>query len=248
MKNFDWNKYCMDALFRKIPEINNLEEPLKSEFDWYKKDDPLLTHCIYESVLCPYFLLLIKRDDEQSKDTVKRIVELIEELANHKDFEVRCVAQVSFCEPLLYKLKPPKDIEKYLLPKSLELAKQTGWDIFGLDHRIGWKSAVEWYRPYEEYFGMIANKPDTNDQKLQTIYNQLYDPTHDKMPGGIAQMMKWHAKKGSKQVYLPEAERLLIEITKRIEDKNNPLQESDLETVQVIMYNLRDSIKLAKGI
>jgi hypothetical protein len=138
MKKFDFNKYCMDLLFKYVPEINQMDEPLKSEFEWYAKDLPLRSHSIYESILCPYFLMLIEHTDKKNKDVVSRIINLIEELACNEDFEVRCVASVSFCEPLLAQLKVTKDIEKYLLPKSLQLAREIGKQVFGFDSKT-WK-------------------------------------------------------------------------------------------------------------
>lgn len=134
MIKFDYNQYCIEMLFECVPEIKNIDDPeLREDFEWYAKGSPLLSHCVYQDVLCKYFLMLIKKKDKKSKEIVNHIVNLIEKLASHGDFQVRCVADVSFCEPLLDQLKPKKDIEKYLLPKSLELARDVGKRMFDLD-------------------------------------------------------------------------------------------------------------------
>ena len=205
---------------------------------------------IYEDVLCPYFLSLIHKTNKKSQDIAKRIINLIEDLAGHKNIEVRDFIRVGFCEPLIPKLNPCSDIEKYLLPKSLELAKDIAWNRFGLDHRMGWKKAKEWHFPYSEYFGMIANKPTVKDTELQKIYDQVYAAkVSDHMPGGFAQMLKEEVlldPSGTKLLSLKKSEQLLLAITERIKSKDNPLSDNELETAKVIMYNLRDSIFMAK--
>jgi hypothetical protein len=248
MEKFDSNTYAFKKLLQHVPEINNLEGDLKKTFlDHQDHESPLVT-LIYEDVLCPYFLSLIKKTDKESKDITKRIINLIEELANHDDFEVRCIAQVGFLERLVHDMNPRKDLEKYLLPASLELAKEIAWDRFGLDHRIEWKKAKYHRFPYEKYFGIIPNKPEVTDKELQDIYDKIYrEEIHKVMPGGVAWALKKQVEKGKNLTYLPIAEILLCEIIKIIENKKSFLSQEDLETAKVIMYNLRDSISLAKN-
>ena len=39
MKKFDYSKYCLEQLFKRVPEIKNIkEEPLKSDLKWYMED------------------------------------------------------------------------------------------------------------------------------------------------------------------------------------------------------------------
>jgi hypothetical protein len=126
-------KFTLDLLFRYVPEIENLDdEKLKAEFEW-QKTDPLLPYIVYEDVLCPYYMLLLKRNDKKSKEIAKRIKELIELLANHHEFEVRCLAKVGFLEKLVHDIKPRKLLDKVLLPKSLEMAKSIAKNAYDLD-------------------------------------------------------------------------------------------------------------------
>ncbi len=254
MKKFDYSKYCLEQLFKRVPEIKNIkEEPLKSDLKWYMEDssDPNVAHGIYESVLCGYYVQLIKNPTEDNKKIMNKIMCLVDDLAGHENYYVRNVIQVSFCEPLIPELSPYSDVEKYLLPKALDLAKEIAWSVFGLDHRMGWKKAKEWYFSYSKYFGMIANKPIVQDAGLQKIYDQVYAPeVSDYIPGGFPQMLKEEVllgPSGTKLFSLKKSEQLFAAITERIEDEDNPLSDDELETAKVIMYNFRDSISLAKN-
>ena len=249
MKRSDYSKYCIEQLFHRVPEIRNLEEPLKSYLQNDMNDiidDPDIAHSTYESVLCEYYIQLRKIPTEENKKIMDKIMYLVEDLAGHENYYVRNVIAVSFCEPLIPKLSPYSDVEKHLLPKSLELAKRIAWNRYGLDHRIGWKKAKEWHFPYEKYFGMIANKPIVQDPDLQKIYDQVYEPdVSDYIPGGIPHMLKEEVLAGAKLWSLQKAESLLESITQRIENKERPLSDDELETAKVVMHNLRDSISLA---
>ncbi|AIK96198.1 DUF7674 family protein [Candidatus Odyssella acanthamoebae] len=132
MSRFDFSKYCNDKLFATFPKL--------FKDDRYKKiihetlGDPELTaHTIYEDVFFDYVFSLISEDSLKNKAEIKKAFELIEELANHEDIETRCVVDVSFIEPLLAKLKPTRDIEKYLGSKSLEMAREIGASMFGFN-------------------------------------------------------------------------------------------------------------------
>ena len=129
----------------------------------------------------------------------------------------------------------------------MELAKEIAWDSFGLDYRIEWKKAKYHRSPYQKYFGIIPNKPKISDKELQDIYDKIYrEEIHEVMPGGVAWALKKQVEKGKNLTYLPIAEILLCEIIKTIEKKKSLLSQEDLETAKVIMYNLRDSISMAK--
>jgi hypothetical protein len=242
MSDFNYND-CLKILFQRIPEIKNLKEPLKSKLADHLKDN--LTTCIFEDVVCYYFLDLMKDNSRSSEEIMKRISQLIEDFVTHSENTVRGLGEVGFIEALLAKLEPPSDIEKYLLPHSLEAAKRIGWDIFGLDYRIGWKKAKEWHYPYEKYFGMIPNKPEAKDVKLKEIYDQLYS-REDGMPGGVAFMLGQQVKRNKEQTLLPKAKALLDKVIERITDDKRKLSKSDFETAEVIMHNLKDAIKLAE--
>ena len=142
MKKFDYSKHCIEQLFKKVPEIKNIkEEPLKSDLEWYMEDsgDPNVAHGIYESVLCGYYVQLIKNPTEENKKIMEKIMYLVEDLAGYENYHVRNVIEVSFCEPLIPELNPYSDVEKYLLPKALALAKSIAMLRFGIDADQGWK-------------------------------------------------------------------------------------------------------------
>ena len=103
MNKFDYNKYCMEQLFHKIPEINNLKGELKKDLDWHLKDS--LITCILEEIVCPYFITLIQENNKKNIDIINRIVNLIEEWINHDNLDIRGIAEVSFIEALVAKLK-----------------------------------------------------------------------------------------------------------------------------------------------
>jgi hypothetical protein len=117
-----------------VPEIYNLEEPLQADFEWYSKDKSTFTaYNLYEDILCPYCISLIKKEDNHSLEIVKRIMILIESLIKHQDFQVQCLAKVGFLEKLVHDLSPRKDLEKYLLHKSLEAARIIAKKMYGLN-------------------------------------------------------------------------------------------------------------------
>ena len=133
MTGYNFKKYCLEILYEKVPEINNLEEPLKSDLEFHLEDDEPLVYCIYEDVVAIYFMQLIKKKDRKSLDIVRRIAELIEEFVEHENFDVRCLVKVGFLESLLSRIEPRKDVEKYLLPKTLEMARAVGKHMYGFD-------------------------------------------------------------------------------------------------------------------
>ena len=123
-KKSDFNNYCLKMLFTNIPELHSLEGLLKEELDWHNSIGPM-AHLIYDDVFTPFTLERLNKANptEADNDLITRVFNLIEELLHHEDFEVRCVAEVSFLEPLLDKIKPMGRLEQYLLPKSLEAAR-----------------------------------------------------------------------------------------------------------------------------
>jgi hypothetical protein len=135
MSNFDFNKYCLDKLFSSIPEIKSIKGELQEELQ-RALHKGYGAHIIYEDIFS-YFIsdFINKKSDltEEEKQIVERSFKLIEELAHHEDFEVRCVVEVSFIEPLLDKIKPMKKIEEYILPKSLEMAREVVRERYELD-------------------------------------------------------------------------------------------------------------------
>ncbi|MBW8309449.1 MAG: hypothetical protein K0M45_07440 [Candidatus Paracaedibacteraceae bacterium] len=131
MSKFDFSKYCNEKLFATFPELlqdkryqETISSGLQREYG---------AHGIYEDVFFDYVISLISDDSGKNKAEIKKAFELIEELANHEDFETRCVAEVSFIEPLLDKLESTKDIEKYVGPRSLQMAREIGSFRFGFN-------------------------------------------------------------------------------------------------------------------
>ena len=128
----DFSTYCKDRLFKEIPEINSLDSPLREALEDALKNN-FGAHIIYDDVFCPYVLSLIdgKSNLKSNRQILDRSFNLVEELANNEDFEVRCVAKVSFVEPFTSKIKPMKDVEKYLKPTSLQMAREIAKEQFG---------------------------------------------------------------------------------------------------------------------
>lgn len=133
MSEFAFSKYCNKKLFETFPELRNLDvkPPMKFSPRTYQeiiedalKDPKYGAHGIYEDAFCPYVLDLIKKNDKESRKKVKKAFELIEELVQHENYDVRCLAEVGFIEGFICKLQPTKDVERYLLPKSLEAARE----------------------------------------------------------------------------------------------------------------------------
>ena len=94
---------------------------------------------------------------------------------------------------------------------------------------------------------IIPNKPNAQDPKLQRLYNELYKPTDD-IPGGTMQILKEEFLEGmGNPQHIQKAEDRLIEITKRLMDRNNPLSRTEYETAQNVQKLLRETIKLVKG-
>ena len=127
MENF--NIYCNQALFENIPEL--FETPRYQETVRYYGDQS--AGFLYETAFVPYVLDLIKDSSFESKKKLNKAFELIEHLIQNDDFHVRCVAEVEFIEPFLAMLEPTRDVEKYLRPKSLEIAKEIARKYFKIN-------------------------------------------------------------------------------------------------------------------
>lgn len=145
-KTFSFSEFCNQKLFKTFPEL--LDHPhyqaiIQNALEYGNLPGALdcgdtSAHGIYEDAFCYYVLELIKSNDKESKKKVKKAFALIEELTHEEDFEVRCVAKVSFIEPFLSKIEPMKEVEKYLGPKSLEMAREIASFRFGMNPRT-WK-------------------------------------------------------------------------------------------------------------
>jgi len=129
-----FNKYCLNVLFNKIPEIDSDLNPYRYILKEYEGSG-LGCYLYYEDIFCPFVLELINKNQKtvHEKELIKRCFLLIEELSNHKSFEVRCVAKIGFLERLVAEIIPTKRIEEYVLPKSLELAREIGFERYGFN-------------------------------------------------------------------------------------------------------------------
>jgi hypothetical protein len=129
MSLFDYSAYCIKRLFLDFPELKDdprYKEEINEANNFEKK-----AHDLYERVFCHYVLDLIQQQKIDDKEKIKKAFDLIEQLAQHAEFEVRCVAEVSFIEPFTCYLEPMKDVEKYLGPKSLEMAREIAHERYG---------------------------------------------------------------------------------------------------------------------
>jgi hypothetical protein len=123
----DHNQYCKEKLFSEFPEIIYLPSYKKA----LELGDDESAGIIFDRIFVPYILNLINKNPKDKN--VKRAFKMIEEMLQHKNFDVMCVAKVEFIEPFLNKIQPTKDIEKYLLPKSLEAARDLARKWFKID-------------------------------------------------------------------------------------------------------------------
>lgn len=120
MDEFNYETYCKDKLESILPGFQKKWEqqanlPVIQEVDAYM---------LYErALLDDYVFEAIRRMDKSDKRNLYNIFNLIEELIQHPNFNVQCLAEVGFIEPFVATLEPKRDVEKYLRPKSLETAR-----------------------------------------------------------------------------------------------------------------------------
>jgi hypothetical protein len=122
MTTFNFNEHCNKRLFEEFPELR--ENPkYKETIDDHLTDEETGSHGVYEDAFCYYVLDLIQKNDPKDEAKIKHAFGFIEELIQHEDFNVRCIAKVGFIEAFICKLEPTTDIPKYLGSKSLKAAK-----------------------------------------------------------------------------------------------------------------------------
>ena len=124
----DYNKLCYEKFIACFPELlNNVEYS-----EMIEEAIEIGAHILYEDVFCAYVLKLIdKKGSEETEKKIEAAFNLIEELVNHENFDVRNVAEVSFIERFVAELEPMKDVEKYLGPTSLRKARIIAHKWFG---------------------------------------------------------------------------------------------------------------------
>ena len=131
MRDFHYSQYCNHKLLSAFPEILENLEYKKIIDNAIKDSQKLSAHGIYEDVFCPFVLDLIQKPDKESRQKLKKALNLIEEIANHEDFNINNVAYVSFIERFTSDIKPMKNVEKYLGPKSLKMAREIARERYG---------------------------------------------------------------------------------------------------------------------
>ena len=136
MKNFDFDSYCNKVLFKNFPELFN--EPGYEDAVMYADN---MSTIIYENAFIPYILKMIKENNPDNKKKLNKAFDMIEKMLDHKNFQVHCVAKISFIEPFLVKLEPTKDIEKYLRTKSLAAARDLARKWFKINPET-WEATV----------------------------------------------------------------------------------------------------------
>lgn len=83
-----------DKLVEAVPE---LQPQYLAELEWWDEDKPGI-HIIFGDILNPYLISLIKSDSQQ--ETLIRIFDFLEKLANHKNEQIQEVVAVTVCERL----------------------------------------------------------------------------------------------------------------------------------------------------
>lgn len=129
MTKFNYNQYCINRLLETFPELKDNERYRGDIEDGLRFESG--AHDIFERVLCSYVLDMLNHKDFKDHAKMKKAFDLIENLINHEDFEVRCVAKVSFIEPFTCYMKPMQNVENYLEPKSLEMAREIAKERYG---------------------------------------------------------------------------------------------------------------------
>ena len=127
MKKEPVDLFCHEELLKAVPEIIQTKE-YQEVVDYFKDCS---AGFIYESALLPYVIKLIQENPKDKK--LDNIFDMIERIIKHDDFDIRCVAKVEFIEPFLLEIKPTKDVEKYLRPKSLAAARELARKWFKID-------------------------------------------------------------------------------------------------------------------
>lgn len=124
------SEFCNNKLFVLLPELlNDLKyQPIIQDA---LEDERLSAHGIYEDILCPFVLELIQKNDKKSKKKIVQFFDLIEEIASNSNFYISNVAYVSFIEKFIHDISSMKDVEKYLGPISLDMAREIAKERYG---------------------------------------------------------------------------------------------------------------------
>ena len=113
-----------DKLMEVVPELRPAYE---KELAWWGDDQPG-QHVVYGDVLNPYLISLLESGD--NPETLRRIFDLLEKMANHPDVLVQQVVAVTVCEQLTDREEWITEAWPYMGSKTRELAKEVA-DFWG---------------------------------------------------------------------------------------------------------------------
>jgi hypothetical protein len=129
---FNYSEYCNEELFREFPYLLSIKKYLETFEDIQGYCKRGTAHAIYEDIFCNYVVDLFQKK-ESNHELLEKAFFLIEKIASHENSDTVNVAEVSFLEPLLDKIKPAKLVVPYLGKESLKLAKHTATQWYGWD-------------------------------------------------------------------------------------------------------------------
>lgn len=106
-----------DKLIEAVPELRPQYE---QELQGWGEEEPG-AHNIYGDVLNPFLLSLLKSDAQE--DTLRRIFDFLEELANHNDPNVQDVVGATVIERL-HGAGELKHARRYMGPRTLQISRE----------------------------------------------------------------------------------------------------------------------------
>jgi len=115
---------------RLLEAVPELRIPYEQQLKVSSGEDPG-AHIVFGDVLAPYLILLL--ESGQREDTVRRIFELLEELAVHPDVHVREVVAQAVVERLAEDKALLSVAGKYMGPRTLQFVREAG-DFWGFSH------------------------------------------------------------------------------------------------------------------
>ncbi|HAJ64268.1 MAG TPA: hypothetical protein DCP31_37725 [Cyanobacteria bacterium UBA8543] len=107
-----------DKLVEAIPE---LQPQYLAELEWWGEDKPGV-HIIFGDILNPYLISIINTDYQQ--ESLIRIFDFLEKLANHENKQIQEVVALTVCERLGDEPEILLKARQYMGRKTLEMSHE----------------------------------------------------------------------------------------------------------------------------
>jgi hypothetical protein len=110
-----------DKLVEAVPELRTRYE---QELQWWGEEEPG-AHNIYGDVLDPFLISLLKSESKSlaEEETLKRVFDFLEELANNDDSRVQDVAGATVLERL-HGAGELQRARSYMGPRTLQMSRE----------------------------------------------------------------------------------------------------------------------------